>query len=142
MRKKKNVRTTVGFVVMVVLLCFMTSGVLQAQIQLGHESLTRGKLWQTIWNSLQHGNPVDPPSQLYTMDYPGYTTGADWDDHMAHVQSAAYQIYGERGGTAVAYTIGKNILRPEELSPGFTQCAVVAALCAVVIWVSLSQDGT
>ena len=45
---------------------------------------------------------------------------------------------GAATGTAVAYTIGKNILRPEELSREFTQCAVIAALCAVVIWVSLS----
>jgi len=106
MRKKKNFRTTTGFVIMVVLLCFMSSGVLQAQIQLGHESLSRGKLWQTIWNSLQHGNPVDPPSQLYSMDYPGYSTGANWDDHMAHIESGGYQIYGERGSVAAAYTIG------------------------------------
>jgi hypothetical protein len=106
MRKKKNFHTTAGFVVMVVLLCFMSSGVLQAQLQLGHEDLTRGKLWQTLWNTLQHGNPVDPPSQLFTMDYPGYTSGANWDDHMAYIESGGYQIYGERGGTNVAYTIG------------------------------------
>ena len=106
MRKKKSFRTTVGFVVMVVLLCFMSSGVLQAQTQIGHESLTRGKLWQTLWNTVQHGFPVDPPSQVYTMDYPGYTTGADLWDHLAHIESGGYQIYGERGGVAAAYTIG------------------------------------
>lgn len=106
MHKKKNFRTTAGLVVMVVLLCFMTQGVLQAQLQNGHESLTRGKVWQTLWNTLQHGNPVDPPSQLFTIDYPGYSTGADWDDHMAYIESGGYQIYGERGGTAAAYSIG------------------------------------
>ena len=95
-----------GFIAKVVLLCFMTMGVLQAQLQLGHESLTRGKVWQTLWNTLQHGNPVDPPSQLFTIDYPGYSSGANWDDHMAYIESGGYQIYGERAGVAAAYTIG------------------------------------
>ncbi|MCD6358625.1 MAG: inorganic phosphate transporter [Dehalococcoidia bacterium] len=45
---------------------------------------------------------------------------------------------GAATGTAVAYTIGKNILRPEELTPELTQYAVIAALCAVVIWVAFS----
>ena len=52
-----------------------------AQVQWGYEELTRGKLWQTIWNSLQYGEPNNLFSRtLYTMDYPGYSKGTDAGD--------------------------------------------------------------
>jgi len=106
MQKMNTFRTTIGIMVMVVLIGSGMMDALQAQLQIGFESLTRGKMWQSLLNSLQHGNPVDPPSQRYTIDYPGYSTGANWDDHMAYIESGGYQIYGEREGTAYAYTIG------------------------------------
>lgn len=91
---------------MVLLLLLGMAGSLPGQVQWGNEDLTRGKVWLTIWNSCQFGMPVDPPSRYYTLDYPGYSTGADLVDHLAYLQSGGYMIYGERDGVAVAYTIG------------------------------------
>jgi len=45
---------------------------------------------------------------------------------------------GAATGTAVAYTIGKGILKEGELSGALLQCAIVAALLSTVIWVSLA----
>ncbi|MEW6194476.1 MAG: hypothetical protein AB1521_04865 [Bacteroidota bacterium] len=77
-----------------------------AQVQWGHEDLTRGKLWQTIWNSLQYGEPNNLfSSSFYTMDYPGYTKGSDAGDALNYCQATGYSIYGKRNDTPLAYTI-------------------------------------
>lgn len=75
--------------------------------QWGRVSLTRGKVWLTMQNSLQYGaEMVDLPSAYYALCYPGYSTGADLWDHLAYLVSGGYLIYGEREGEAAAYTIG------------------------------------
>ncbi len=66
--------------------------------------LGRGKLWLTVDNSLRIG-PVDNPSRMYSLDYPGYPVGADQSDHYSYLASGGYLIYGERAGTPAAYTI-------------------------------------
>ena len=65
-----------------------------------------GKLWQTIWNSLQYGEPNNLfSSTLYTMDYPGYSKGTDAGDALNYCQATGYAIYAKRNDTPLAYTI-------------------------------------
>ena len=93
------------FVGVVVLFLLGMTGILSAQATWNWQSLTRGKVWATMWNSGQCGNVLDPPSILYTLDYPGYTVGADIWDHFAYSPGLGYYIYGEREGLAMAYTV-------------------------------------
>ncbi|RKY76594.1 hypothetical protein DRQ07_10060, partial [candidate division KSB1 bacterium] len=79
-------------------------GSLSAQAKWNKESLTRGKVWLTIANSLRLGE-VDLPWTYYAMDYPGYSTGSNLSDKSSYIQGGGYMIYGERGGVAEAYTI-------------------------------------
>jgi len=87
-------------------LLIIDSPVLFAQVQWGYEDLTRGKLWQTIWNSFQYGEPNNLfSSSLYTMDYPGYSKGTDAGDALNYGQATGYCIYGKRNNIPYAYTI-------------------------------------
>jgi hypothetical protein len=75
-------------------------------VQWDYESLTRGKLWQSIWNSLQYGEPGALfSSPAYTMDYPGYVRGARAEDALNYAEAVGYAVYGVRGGEAEAYTL-------------------------------------
>lgn len=77
-----------------------------AQVQWGHEDLTRGKLWQTIWNSFQTGEPNNLfSSSFYMMDYPGYSKGANAGDALNYCQATGYCIYAKRNNVPHAYTI-------------------------------------
>jgi hypothetical protein len=91
---------------LIVSLFFLLSSTnnLFGQIQWGKESLTRGKLWMTITNSFRLGE-VDLPWPFYTLDYPGYSTGADLADKLSYIVSGGYVLYGEREGVASAYSI-------------------------------------
>lgn len=85
-------------------LIFFT-GILKSQeIQWGKESLTRGKVWVTLHNAFRLGE-VDLPWTYYTLDYPGYSHGADPSDRPAYIISGGYMIYGERGADNYAYSI-------------------------------------
>lgn len=77
-----------------------------AQVQWGHENLTRGKLWQTIWNTFQTGEPNNLfSSSFYMMDYPGYSKGSNAGDALNYCQATGYCIYGKRNNVPYAYTI-------------------------------------
>jgi hypothetical protein len=79
---------------------------LHAQVQWGYVDLTRGKLWQSIWNSYQFGEPNNLfSSTLFMMDYPGYSKGSDAGDALNYCQSTGYCIYARRGDKPLAYTI-------------------------------------
>ena len=89
----------------VILILFFGPSV-YSQVQWNYEELTRGKLWQTIWNSLQYGEPNNLfSSTLYTMDYPGYSKGSDAGDALNYCQATGYAIYANRNDTPLAYTI-------------------------------------
>jgi len=94
------------FWVKILFLMFCLVSTSFAQVNWDRVSLTRGKVWLTIMNSCQWGNPVNPPSKYYLLDYPGYSTGANLWDHMSYAWSGGYTIYGERNGSGAAYTIG------------------------------------
>jgi PiT family inorganic phosphate transporter len=57
----------------------------------------------------------------------------------AIVMAALLNFTGAATGTLVAYTIGNGILKQETLSGISIQCAVVASLLSVVIWVVLAS---
>jgi hypothetical protein len=66
--------------------------------------LTRGKVWVSINNSGTLG-PLDLPWPFYTLDYPGHSSGLEQSDKPTYIETGGYAIYGEREGTAAAYTI-------------------------------------
>ena len=76
-----------------------------AQVIWGKQSLTRGKLWSTIWNSLQYGDPTETSNGYFTLDYPGYLKGTKVDDALNYAEAGGYAIYGVRQGVASSYTI-------------------------------------
>jgi len=76
-----------------------------AQVVWNKKTLTRGKLWATLWNSFQYGDPVEVSNAFHTLDYPGYSKSADIDDALNYADAAGYAIYGLRNGVAFAYTI-------------------------------------
>jgi hypothetical protein len=48
---------------------------------------------------------VDLPWPFYTLDYPGYSTGANLADKLTYIEAGGYIMYGEREGVAAAYTV-------------------------------------
>ncbi len=76
-----------------------------AQVVWGKQSLKRGKLWETIWNSLQYGDPTETQNGFFTLDYPGYSKGTNVNDALNYAEAGGYAIYGVRAGIASSYTI-------------------------------------
>lgn len=77
-----------------------------SQVTWNYESLTRGRLWQTIWNSLQYGEPNNLfSSPLYSMDFPGYSKGTDASDALNYIEASGIAIYGKRSSVPAAYTL-------------------------------------
>jgi hypothetical protein len=85
--------------------CFVLSAQADAQIVWGKQTLNRGKLWETVWNSFQYGDPTETYNAYFTLDYPGYSKGTDVGDALNYAEAGGYAIYGVRDGTAGAYTI-------------------------------------
>lgn len=90
-----------------VVLCasILVPQMVSSQVVWNKNTLTRGKLWATLWNSLQYGDPVEVSNAFHTLDYPGYSKGANIDDALNYADAAGYAIYGLRNGVAFAYTI-------------------------------------
>ncbi len=95
--------------------------VVHGQVTIGKQTLTRGKLWATVWNSLQYGDPTETENSFHTLDYPGYSKGVNINDALNYAEAAGYAIYGVRDSRAYAYTInsrfnysGKDIFPIEE----------------------------
>src|SRR5512140_1977721 len=89
----------------VIALSAMCSIVTQAQVTWGKQTLKRGKLWATVWNSLQYGDPTETENSFHTIDYPGYSKGTNVNDALNYAEAAGYAIYGVREGLASSYTI-------------------------------------
>ncbi len=92
------------FIVISIFLLLSLAENLYGQVQWGKESLTRGKVWLTVANSFRLGE-VDLPWTFYSLDYPGYSTGADLWNKLTYIEAGGYIIYGQRGGVGKAYTI-------------------------------------
>jgi hypothetical protein len=88
-----------------IFLTLLFTGLMQAQVIWGKQTLTRGKLWATIWNSLQYGDPTETENAFHTLDYPGYSKGTDVNDALNYAEAGGYAIYGVRQNVASSYTI-------------------------------------
>jgi hypothetical protein len=89
----------------VIVLIVTYSGAAQAQVIWGKQTLKRGKLWATVWNSLQYGDPTETENAYHTLDYPGYSKGTSVNDALNYAEAGGYAIYGVRQGVASSYTI-------------------------------------
>jgi len=89
----------------IIILILLYSGFVQAQVTWGKQTLKRGKLWATIWNSLQYGDPTEVENGFHTLDYPGYSKGTSSNDALNYAEAAGYAIYGVRDNVASSYTI-------------------------------------
>jgi hypothetical protein len=76
-----------------------------SQVTWGKQTLKRGKLWATVWNSLQYGDPTETINGFHTLDYPGYSKGTNISDALNYAEAAGYAIYGVREKIASSYTI-------------------------------------
>ena len=91
--------------IVAIVLTLVFANLMQAQVVWGKQTLTRGKLWATIWNSLQYGDPTETENAFHTLDYPGYSKGTDVNDALNYSEAAGYAIYGVRQNVASSYTI-------------------------------------
>lgn len=89
----------------IIILILLYSGFVHAQVTWGKQTLKRGKLWATIWNSLQYGDPTEIENGFHTLDYPGYSKGTNSNDALNYAEAAGYAIYGVRDNVASSYTI-------------------------------------
>jgi hypothetical protein len=83
----------------------MFSAIASAQVTWGKQTLKRGKLWASVWNSLQYGDPTETQNGFFTLDYPGYSKGTNVNDALNYAEAAGYAIYGVRQGIPSSYTI-------------------------------------
>ncbi len=92
--------------VLIIIFFLITTPNLNSQITWNYESLTRGKLWETIWNSFQYGEPNNLfSSPLFTINYPGYSKGTSAYDALNYTEATGFCIYGQRNSIPAAYTI-------------------------------------
>jgi hypothetical protein len=103
MVKRTIARVTKGCLVLVCVIAF--SELSSAQVTWGKQTLKRGKLWSTVWNSLQYGDPTETQNGFFTLDYPGYSKGTNVNDALNYAEAAGYAIYGLRQGIPSSYTI-------------------------------------
>jgi hypothetical protein len=81
------------------------STIVHAQVVWGKQTLKRGKLWATVWNSFQYGDPTETINGFHTLDYPGYSKGTNVGDALNYAEAAGYAIYGVRQKIASSYTL-------------------------------------
>ena len=89
----------------VLTMTLLFTGSAVAQVTWGKQTLKRGKLWATIWNSLQFGDPTETENGFYTLDYPGYSKATNVNDALNYAEAVGYALYGIREATAFSYTI-------------------------------------
>ena len=68
--KSRNVNTLWSIALAIVFLTGAQDAA--SQVTWGKQTLKRGKLWATVWNSLQYGDPTETSNGFHTLDYPGY----------------------------------------------------------------------
>lgn len=76
-----------------------------AQTTLGKQTLKRGKLWATVWNTFQYGDPTETQNGEYTLEYPGYSKGTNVSDALNYAEAVGYAVYGVRQQVPSSYTI-------------------------------------
>jgi hypothetical protein len=81
------------------------SAIASGQVTWGKQTLKRGKLWASVWNSLQYGDPTETQNGFFTLDYPGYSKATNVNDALNYAEAAGYAIYGVRQGIPSSYTI-------------------------------------
>ena len=69
------------------------------------QTMKRGKLWTTLHNSLQYGEPTEIVNGYHGLDYPGYSKGSDPQDALNYIGAGGYALYGVRSGVEHAYTL-------------------------------------
>jgi hypothetical protein len=69
------------------------------------QTLTRGKLWATVHNSLQYGDPTEIVNSFHGLDYPGYSKGPNIQDALNYIGAGGYAIYGVRNDVEYAYSL-------------------------------------
>lgn len=92
------------YIVPILIFIFLTD-LAQAQVTWGKQTLKRGKLWATVWNSLQYGDPTEVENGFHTLDYPGYSKATNVNDALNYAEAVGYAIYGVRDNIASSYTI-------------------------------------
>jgi len=100
----------------VIILAFLFSSVSYAQVTWGKQTLKRGKLWVTVWNSLQYGDPTETQHGFYTLDYPGYSKATNVSDALNYAEAVGYAIYGVRENIASSYTINSRFFPSGRIS--------------------------
>jgi hypothetical protein len=88
-----------------ILFILLFSNITQAQVTWGKQTLKRAKLWATVWNSLQYGDPTETQNGFHTLDYPGYSKATNVNDALNYAEAVGYAIYGIRQNVASSYTI-------------------------------------
>ncbi|TSA30723.1 MAG: hypothetical protein D4R68_00220 [Ignavibacteriales bacterium] len=88
-----------------IILTLVFSEAVNAQVTWGKQTLKRGKLWATVWNSLQYGDPTETENGFHTIDYPGYSKATNVNDALNYAEAVGYAIYGVRQNIASSYTI-------------------------------------
>jgi hypothetical protein len=83
----------------------LISNSIHAQVTWGKQTLKRGKLWATVWNSLQYGDPTETQNGFHTLDFPGYSKATNVNDALNYAEAVGYAIYGVRQNVASSYTI-------------------------------------
>ena len=96
------------------LAALISAGTASAQVTWGKQTLKRGKLWATVWNSLQYGDPTETENAYYTLDYPGYSKGTNVNDALNYAEAGGYAIYGVRSGVASSYTINSRFFPSQQ----------------------------
>ncbi|MFA6978544.1 MAG: hypothetical protein WC209_04385 [Ignavibacteriaceae bacterium] len=89
----------------VIVLTLIISDLSLTQVVWGKQTLKRGKLWATVWNSLQYGDPTETENGFHTLDYPGYSKATNANDALNYAEAVGYAIYGVRENIASSYTI-------------------------------------
>lgn len=92
-------------IVLSMLFLVVISDSINAQVTWGKQTLKRGKLWATVWNSLQYGDPTETQHGFHTIDYPGYSKATNVNDALNYAEAVGYAIYGVRENIASSYTI-------------------------------------
>ena len=69
------------------------------------QTLNRGKLWATVHNSFQYGDPTEIVTSFHGLDYPGYSKGPDIQDALNYLGAGGYAIYGVRNDVEYAYSL-------------------------------------
>jgi len=101
-RNKATITCRFGMVLFL-LMVFLSSEVMAQGWS--KQTLNRGKLWATLHNSLQYGDPTEIVNVYHGLDYPGYSKGPNIQDALNYLGAGGYALYGVRNNVEQAYTL-------------------------------------